>query len=61
MISLCCVNCFNDDVIKKVITSHQSFGRCHYCNGNRVASLELNILIDDLTSILEGLSIMFEE
>ena len=61
MISLCCVNCFNDDVIKKVITSHQSFGRCHYCNGNRVASLELSILIDDLTSILEGLSIMFEE
>lgn len=61
MTSLCCVNCFNDDVIKKIITSHQSFNRCHYCNSNKVASLELSTLIKDLTSILESLSIMFEE
>lgn len=59
--SLCCVNCFNDEAIQKIITSYQLFGRCHYCNTNRVASIDIKILINDLKSILEGLSIMFEE
>ncbi len=61
MSSVCCVNCFNDDAIKRVITSHNQLGRCHYCDGNKVPIILIDILISNLTSILEGLSIMFEE
>ena len=59
--SLCCVECFHDDTIKKIITGHQNISRCHYCNTNRVATIQLTRLIQELTSTFEGLSDMFEE
>ena len=34
MSSVCCVNCFNDNAIKRVIISLSQLGRCHYCNQN---------------------------
>ena len=51
MSSVCCVNCFNDDAIKRVITSHNQLGRCHYCDGNKVPIILIDILISNLTSI----------
>lgn len=59
--SLCCVECFHDDTIKKIINGYQKIGRCHYCNTHRVATIQLKDLVTDLSSILEGLSDMFEE
>ncbi|QIO04709.1 RES domain-containing protein [Acinetobacter shaoyimingii] len=59
--SQCCVECFHDDTIKKIITGYQYIGRCHYCNANRVATIKLEALIAELSSTLEGLSDMLDE
>lgn len=61
MSSVCCVNCFNDNAIKRVIVSHSQFGRCHYCNQNNTPIIPTDNLFTNLTSTLEGFSIMFEE
>lgn len=61
MSSVCCVNCFNDNAIKRVIISHSKFGRCHYCNQNNAPIIPIDNLISTLTSTLEGFSLMFEE
>lgn len=61
MSSLCCVNCFNDDKIKKIILDHNSLERCHYCSKNKVATILIDSLISHLTPTLEALSIMFIE
>jgi len=59
--SLCCVECFHDDTIKKIINGHQYIGRCHYCNTTRVATISVSQLITEITPILEALSDMFDE
>lgn len=60
-LSLCCVECFHDDTIKKIITGHQNIGRCHYCNNNKVATIQLDELVNELQTTFEALSDMFEE
>ena len=61
MSSVCCVNCFNDNAIKRVIISLSQLGRCHYCNQNNAPIISIDNLLTNLTSTLEGFSIMFEE
>ena len=48
----CCVECFHDDTIKKIINGHQNLGRCHYCNNNKVATISVSQLITTITPIL---------
>ncbi len=45
MSSVCCVNCFNDNAIKRVIISLSQLGRCHYCNQNNAPIISIDNLL----------------
>ncbi|MFW1858664.1 RES family NAD+ phosphorylase [Acinetobacter defluvii] len=58
---ICCLNCFNDIAIKRIITNHSEFGRCYYCDSNNVAIIPIQTLLSNLNTTLEALLVMFEE
>lgn len=59
--SLCCVDCFSDKAIKRIIVKFDQLGRCHFCHKNDVSVITINELINLTRSTLENLSYMFSE
>lgn len=54
---MCCMDCFNDREIKKIILNANNFGDCSYCRKRNVATIEPN----SLSTIFEFLLLALEE
>lgn len=53
----CCLNCFNDHELKKIIVSKAALGRCAYCESNHVPICDIN----DISETFEFLTYALEE
>lgn len=57
MMPVCCINCFHDIEIKKIIMSKNTLGRCSYCQSKQTPTCEASSLAEQfefLTYVLDA-------
>lgn len=53
--SNCCLNCFNDSELKKLIASQGQLGRCSYCESNQIPICNVSDLSETFEFLTYGL------